>query len=445
MAEQENKNQIPRSQNAERASDSVQSGLTSKKPQLTIAEIQRIAALPRKKMRVSDTIQDVIIDEKTGYVYFPNPKPKNDTDLLLPKRVPYTPTEHKEETPEKGEEPEDKEARTSLVVTKTSSAEEKPKRKISMIIAVACSIAVVAIGAMSIPVLKDYLPQGANMSFSSGDEVAIGENVSIVQVTRPLIPGDMIGESDIQEATVSTETYNQITLQGTNLYQWQRADTLLGMYVQEYIPAGQYVSFASVGAAYEPPQTLWHSDTYIDIPLTDEQNAEKIYQPGEKVKVTIRKQTSSEKAEEGTSKQLSGNGTFTTINQSVTIQEAVLPSATVCDVLTGENADDSLYQTLVELAAVPAGEQADYIANAVKREGFTDRFNQQYLRIYATANDIALIGDISDPESVSIEIESTGEYSKEDDARSSFVATAQATIQNINAVLSQSTNSAEEK
>ena len=76
MAEQENKNQIPRSQNAERASDSVQSGLTSKKPQLTIAEIQRIAALPRKKMRVSDTIQDVIIDEKTGYVYFPNPKPK---------------------------------------------------------------------------------------------------------------------------------------------------------------------------------------------------------------------------------------------------------------------------------------------------------------------------------------------------------------------------------
>lgn len=217
------------------------------------------------------------------------------------------------------------------------------------------------------------------------------------------------------------------------------------MYVQEYIPAGQYVSFASVGAAYEPPQTLWHSDTYIDIPLTDEQNAEKIYQPGEKVKVTIRKQTSTEKAEEGTSKQLSGNGTFTTINQSVTIQEAVLPSATVCDVLTGENADDSLYQTLVELAAVPAGEQADYIANAVKREGFTDRFNQQYLRIYATANDIALIGDISDPESVSIEIESTGEYSKEDDARSSFVATAQATIQNINAVLSQSTNSAEEK
>lgn len=56
-----------------------------------------------------------------------------------------------------------------------------------------------------------------------------------------------------------------------------------------------------------------------------------------------------------------------------------------------------------------------------------------------------MIGDISDPESVSIEIESTGEYSKEDDARSSFVATAQATIQNINAVLSQSTNSAEEK
>ena len=444
MSEQENMNQNEPNRSTEKPSDSVKKEFFNQKTHLSIAEIQRIAALPKKKMRVGDTIQDIIIDAANGYVYFPNPTPKNDTDLLLPKRVPYTPTEHKEENPEETAKPKE-ETKTSLVATNKSSGEGKPKRKRGLIIAAACSIIVIAIGAMSIPVIKDYLPQDANLSFSSEDEVSIGKTVSIVQVVRPLIPGDIISESDIQEATVSTETYNQITLQGTNLYQWQRADTLLGMYVQEYIPAGQYVSFASVGAAYEPPQTLWHSNTYIDIPLTDEQNAEKLYQPGEKVKVTIRKQTSTEKAEEGSSKQLSGNGTFTTINQSVTIQEAVLPSVTICDVLTGENADGSLYQTLVELAAVPAGEQADYIANAVKREGFTDRFNQRYLRIYASENDISLIGDISDLENVTIQIESIGEYSKEDDARSSFVATAQATIQNVNAVFAQSANTEEGK
>lgn len=444
MSEQENMNQNEPNRSAEKPSDSVKKEFLNQKSHLSIAEIQRIAALPKKKMRVGDTIQDVIVDAANGYVYFPNPTPKNDADLLLPRRVPYTPTEPKEEESKETVNSKE-ETKTSLVITDKPSAEEKPKRKRGLVIAAVCSIIVIAIGAMSIPVIKDYLPQGTNLSFSSEDEVSIGKTVSIVQVVRPLIPGDIISESDIQEATVSTETYNQITLQGTNLYQWQRADSLLGMYVQEYIPAGQYVSFASVGAAYEPPQTLWHSDTYIDIPLTDEQNAEKLYQPGEKVKVTIRKQTSTEKAEEGSSKQLSGNGTFTTINQSVTIQEAVLPSVTICDVLTGENADGSLYQTLVELAAVPAGEQADYIANAVKREGFTDRFNQRYLRIYASENDISLIGDISDLENVTIQIESIGEYSKENDTRSSFVATAQATIQNVNAVLAQSANAEEGK
>lgn len=434
MAEQDNKNQSTED-NGSKASETVHKGVSDRKSQLTTADIRRIAALPTQKMRVSDTIQDVIVDKVTGYVYFPNPNPKNDSDLLLPKRVPYTPAEPKTK-PEEGAAVAEK-PKTSLVATNVSRTEVKPKSKKGIIIGIAL-VAVVALGAMIVPVMKDFIPQGIQSAISSSQGNApIGESVSIVQVVRPLIPGSVIGEDDIQEATISTETYNQITLQGTNLYQWQRANTLLGMYVQEYIPAGQYVSFASVGAAYDPPQSLWHPDTYIDIPLTDDQNKERIYQPGEKVKITIRKQTSTEKAEEGSTKTLSGDGTFTTINQSVTIQESVFPSATICDVITGEEADGSLYQILVELAAVPAGEQADYIANAVKQEGFLDRFNQKYLRIYASDNDIALIGDITDPENVTITIEATGDYSKDNDERSSFVSTAQATIQNINAVLAQ--------
>ena len=105
--------------------------------------------------------------------------------------------------------------------------------------------------------------------------------------------------------------------------------------------------------------------------------------------------------------------------------------------LTGEDATGSMYETLAELSSIPAGEQADYLANASKQDTFTSYWDQKYIRIYLPQADIDAIGDIADSESVTITIEPTGEYSRTDEARTSFVSSAQATIQNVLAVLPQ--------
>lgn len=44
--------------------------------------------------------------------------------------------------------------------------------------------------------------------------------IQVIQVKQDLIPGDVITEDVIQSATISAESYNQITLGGTNIYQY---------------------------------------------------------------------------------------------------------------------------------------------------------------------------------------------------------------------------------
>ncbi len=52
--------------------------------------------------------------------------------------------------------------------------------------------------------------------------------IQVIQVKQDLIPGDVITEDVIQSATISAESYNQITLGGTNIYQYTE-DSLADM------------------------------------------------------------------------------------------------------------------------------------------------------------------------------------------------------------------------
>ena len=70
-------------------------------------------------------------------------------------------------------------------------------------------------GVVAAPHLTQNLP--INNPKQPADDTAeaeppvVGETSSIVQVVKPLIPGDVITDEDLQEAVISTETYNQIT------------------------------------------------------------------------------------------------------------------------------------------------------------------------------------------------------------------------------------------
>ncbi len=110
------------------------------------------------------------------------------------------------------------------------------------------------------------------------------------------------------------------------------------MYVQEYIPAGQYVSASQVLVLHTMPQSLWKPDSYIDIPLTEEQsNAHLLISRAKSKKSLFARKTLSEAPETGDNAktELSGGGAVTTIKQQSSINETQIPSTTVCDVLTG--------------------------------------------------------------------------------------------------------------
>lgn len=98
--------------------------------------------------------------------------------------------------------------------------------------------------------------------------------IQVIQVKQDLIPGDVITEDVIQSATISAESYNQITLGGTNIYQYNRASSLIGKYATAYIPTGQYLAYNNVASAYTPPKNPWVNEqqgkVYVTAPLDDE-------------------------------------------------------------------------------------------------------------------------------------------------------------------------------
>lgn len=57
---------------------------------IMLEDIKRIASLPRQKLRIGGVIREVVIDPVTKYIYFPNPNPKSDHDLLQDNRVPWS-------------------------------------------------------------------------------------------------------------------------------------------------------------------------------------------------------------------------------------------------------------------------------------------------------------------------------------------------------------------
>ena len=454
----------------------------SKSTALTKEDILRITSLPVKKMRVGNIVQDVVCDEATGYIYYVNPNATGLFDRLDKRRTKYDPEKMKEilQEKEKAEEQQEQEEEAKpFIPPKTPNfslkkkqaekksgeaddvgekdtaskkrknenlpqtthnelkAREKPKKEKKprqnlkrKIIVLGCAVAVIAAGACAYPIVMETLQQRRQEPTPPTPTVTVeNDNASIVQVVNDLIPGDIITADDLKEAVVAEDTYSQITLQGINLYQWSRADALVGMYAQTYLPAGQYVSFSSIGASYEPPQSLWTSDSYLDIPLPEEQQADAAYLPGQKINVVLRKQVTQESPVTQSQDETQSGGTSTTIVQTTTIDEFSFPNTTICDVLTGDGTH-SLYQSLHALSTVPAGEQSNYINRTMQREEFASQFQQKTLRIALSKEDIDKLGKL-DFSKTQVSITPTDTFDKADDDRASAASAEQATMKNV--------------
>lgn len=164
--------------------------------------------------------------------------------------------------------------------------------------------------------------------------------IQVIQVKQDLIPGDVITEDVIQSATISAESYNQITLGGTNIYQYNRASSLIGKYATAYIPTGQYLAYNNVASAYTPPKNPWVNEqqgkVYVTAPLDDETATSVLLNFGAKVDMTIKKETVRQTEALDDSPDIPGMTHQTTIYQSVSIDTYEMQNVIVCDKAPGK-------------------------------------------------------------------------------------------------------------
>ena len=220
--------------------------------------------------------------------------------------------------------------------------------------------------------------------------------VEVVQLTQDVIAGTQITEDLIEPYVISAESFNQISLSGVNLYQWDRKDTLLGMYVSKYIPRGQYLSYDSLVAAYESPQNIFgelEEGKYIDIPIQLKEGESANFVPGAAFDVTVRKSTLVENPGAGEANTIDGMDHTTSVEQSVRIDEYKLSSVIAVDVIAADGT--SMYQTLSSLLSIPAGEQEHYIEAHSSDPAFISSVTPASIRVSASQAQIDTLGDMN--------------------------------------------------
>lgn len=239
---------------------------------------------------------------------------------------------------------------------------------------------------------------------SSGEQTAQDEagneldTIVVVQVTRDMIPGEVITSDDIQESKISAESYNEITLGDSKLYQWDRADSLIDKYVISYIPQGQYLTYDNIGSVYTPPANPWleQMDGYetVSIPIPDEIVGNESLNYGAIVDLSITKRTVNE-ANLGTNEDKQNAEGIThdsSVEQSYIIDKYSLQT-TICDLLNDQG--DSLYNTFCAWLAIPAGEQSSYLKNQfVEDQELSAEIEPKYITIKVTPDQAKELGEI---------------------------------------------------
>ena len=223
-------------------------------------------------------------------------------------------------------------------------------------------------------------------------------SITVIQVNRDLMPGEVLTESDIQAAPVSSEVYNQISLTGTNLYQWDRRDGLIGMYASAFLPKGQYLSYSSISSVFEVPLNPWGNSSgqvvIVDVPLTEATPGS--YTLGSNVDIVIQRRTTTEVQSEPPETISFGTNFSKTssVSQSTRIDEFTISNVTIANLITADGLD--LYRLYFALASIPAGEQLHYLSEQMTDPAFVANVTPRWIRILITQEASDILGDLYD-------------------------------------------------
>lgn len=104
--------------------------------------------------------------------------------------------------------------------------------------------------------------------------------ISVITLKQDVVPGDVITEDMLAQAKIDNKTYNQIAMNNTDIYKWDRCKDVIGLYATEYIPQEQYMSVNSVSSNFELKANPYGSSnsnfSYVDIPITEDLDKAKL-------------------------------------------------------------------------------------------------------------------------------------------------------------------------
>lgn len=334
--------------------------------------------LPIRSIKVSDVTYQAYYDEENLTVYICDAHGEILKKGRLKKALP--PIEENTESPEpesvNKEQASEDSGETQKRITDGQSSKKLPPKKMAAFIGV-CIVVIITVCVL--------LPRMFN-SGGTGAGISGTDKIQLIKLNTDAVPGTEVTGDIIEPVSVSSETYNQMSVGGQSFYKWDNKDSIIGMFITEYLQADRYITTNSVANAYEPKANPWGTNSgskYVDIPIDIEKfDFQKII-PGQNVSLKI----VVEKEEET----MESDGTKTVITK---IKNYEIPSAPIAN--TFSDTEDNLYKLYYSMMAVPAGDQYKYIINKVNEEedfltsvtpvGIRIGMTDEYAKLYTESN-----------------------------------------------------------
>ncbi len=349
---------------------------------------EEILSLPIRKVKSGDRVFYGHYDEERLIVYLidENGKLTGKCGRLhkpLPPKHPQPVSEDSSDTKQNNALMNIKERKFKIGFNKvdderTSSSPLKRYKKVIIFAAVALA-AIIGIASYRSVMNSVFSPNGDDSPEPQETIAPSDGEMLVIEINTDVIAGDEITEDMLQPATIDGQMYNQIAINGNDLYRWDQRENIIGMYATEYISQGHYITTNSLSKIVRDAENPWiinsSQTAYADIPIQSTELDASSILIGDKLKLDFEVQVSEQGVNNTDDTDVSSG------QKTVTINSYSINNAVIADMFTAS--DKSIFNIYTALLSVPEGNQEYYLKNMCnKNPNYLDGIKPVKIRVY---------------------------------------------------------------
>lgn len=431
--------------------------MPSAKVKFTKEERDRIMALSVRQFKIGGSTRSGMFDENTKMLYMLDENGELTGECArykgsLPVTPPSTPQETSAAEQKKPAQPEKKKTASGDAVEKKSTSKNKYLKYLLLVVALMAVFVMVSTVMNTLSTDTEEQPDTVldePIKETVSDLYGISEgaeSVSVIQVVRNMLPGEVISSDDIQEITVSYAFYAQLSLSNSTLYKWESAEHLIGCYVKEYMPSGGLMSYDDVVSSYELAigSNPWLENvegSYIKIPLTEELKANTDLRFGSLIDLAVvsedKKTTTIKNPDDDETEEIYESEGIThesSVGSNILVDTYTISDLVVCDVLASDG--NSIFDAYVSYMGVPVGERYDFFTALFNDDpSLPDELTPAYILVHVSDVQLDIIGKLDKDSNYSVSL-ADGVGCTSTDERT-FAAESKALAATISEVVSQ--------